>query len=70
MLRLHAPDTRHRHERRVEPEIAERYGPGRDLTDVADAWRPFRTWAVVHLRALREQRTHEIAGHAGPGTDG
>ncbi|WP_433784102.1 DNA-3-methyladenine glycosylase family protein [Actinomycetospora sp. CA-101289] len=62
-----APDALPRHERRVEAEIAERYGPGRDLTEVAEAWRPFRTWAVVHLRALREQRTHEIAG---PGTDG
>ena len=24
--------------------------------------RPYRTWAAVHLRALREQRTGEIAG--------
>jgi len=23
---------------------------------------PYRTWAAVHLRALREQRTAEIAG--------
>ena len=23
---------------------------------------PYRTWAAVHLRALREQRTGEIAG--------
>jgi DNA-3-methyladenine glycosylase II len=62
-----APDALPRHERRVEDEIVERYGPGRGLTEVAEAWRPFRTWAVVHLRALREQRTHEIAG---PGADG
>ena len=47
-------------------EVAERYGPGPELGDVAEAWRPFRTWAVVHLRALREQRTHEIAGHTTP----
>ena len=26
------------------------------------AWRPYRTWAAVHLRALREQRTGEISG--------
>jgi DNA-3-methyladenine glycosylase II len=30
--------------------------------EVAEGWRPFRTWAAVHLRALREQRTHEIGG--------
>jgi DNA-3-methyladenine glycosylase II len=39
-----------------------RYGPGRTLAEVSEAWRPYRTWAAVHLRALREQRTHEIAG--------
>ncbi len=28
---------------------------------------PFRTWAAVHLRTLREQRTHEInAPHPSP----
>jgi hypothetical protein len=26
------------------------------------AWRPYRTWAAVHLRALHEQRTGEISG--------
>ena len=56
------PDALPHHERRLDTEIADRYGPGRDLTDIAQAWRPFRTWAVVHLRALRERRTHEIAG--------
>ena len=58
-----APDALPRHERRLDAEIADRYGPGRTLADVAEAWRPFRTWAAVHLRALREQRTHEIGGH-------
>lgn len=65
-----APDALPHHERRLETEIAEHYGSGRDLTDIAEAWRPFRTWAVVHLRALREQRTQEIAGHAELRTDG
>lgn len=51
-----------RHEHRLDAKIAEQYGPGRTLDDVSAAWRPFRTWAAVHLRALREQRTHEIAG--------
>jgi 3-methyladenine DNA glycosylase/8-oxoguanine DNA glycosylase len=35
---------------------------GRTLAEVLQAWRPYRTWAAVHLRALREQRTGEIAG--------
>jgi DNA-3-methyladenine glycosylase II len=57
-----APDALPRHERRLNAEIAERYGPGRTLADVSQAWRPYRTWAAVHLRALREQRTGEISG--------
>jgi DNA-3-methyladenine glycosylase II len=57
-----APDALPRHERRLTAEIAERYGPDRPLDEVADAWRPFRTWAAVHLRILRERRTSEIAG--------
>jgi DNA-3-methyladenine glycosylase II len=55
-----APDVFPQHERRLEAEVAERYGPGRTLAQVAPAWRPFRSWAAVHLRILREQRTHEI----------
>jgi DNA-3-methyladenine glycosylase II len=57
-----APDVIPRHERRLDAEITERYGPASTLPQVSEAWRPFRTWAVVHLRALREQRTHEISG--------
>ncbi len=57
-----APDALPRHERRLEAEISERYGPGRTLTEVSEAWRPYRAWAAVHLRALREKRTSEIAG--------
>ena len=57
-----APDALPRHERRLEAEITERYGTGRTLAEVSQAWRPYRTWAAVHLRALREQRTGEIAG--------
>ncbi len=56
------PDALPHHERRLDAEIAERYGPGRTLADVSQAWRPYRTWAAVHLRALREQRTGEISG--------
>jgi DNA-3-methyladenine glycosylase II len=37
--------------------VAHRYGAGRSLEEVARVWRPYRTWAAVHLRALRERRT-------------
>jgi DNA-3-methyladenine glycosylase II len=57
-----APDALPSHERRLDAEIAEQYGPGHALTEVSQAWRPYRTWAAVHLRVLREQRTGEIAG--------
>lgn len=57
-----APDALPRHERRLDAEISERYSPGRTLAEVSQAWRPYRTWAAVHLRALRELRTGEIAG--------
>jgi DNA-3-methyladenine glycosylase II len=50
-----APDALPHHERRLEAEILERYGPHRSLPEVAEAWRPFRTWAAVHLRALAER---------------
>ena len=57
-----APDALPTQERRLDAEVAERYGPASTLAEVSEAWRPFRTWACVHLRALREQRTHEIGG--------
>lgn len=52
-----APDALPTHERRLEAEVAERYGPAAGLAELAENWRPFRTWACVHLRALRERRT-------------
>jgi len=55
-----APDALPRHEARLDAEVAYRYGPSAVLSEVAQAWRPFRTWAAVHLRVLRERRTHEI----------
>lgn len=57
-----APDGLPAHERRLDAEVIEQYGPDAHLATVAEQWRPFRTWAVVHLRALREQRTREIGG--------
>lgn len=56
-----APDCVPTHERRLNDEIAELYGPGKTLHEVFEAWRPFRTWASVYLRAGRELRTHEIS---------
>jgi DNA-3-methyladenine glycosylase II len=64
------PDALPRHERRLAAEVAERYGPGRTVEDVSEAWRPFRTWAAVHLRALRESRTGEISGTRARGRSG
>ncbi|MGA3253595.1 MAG: hypothetical protein ABSD32_05520 [Mycobacterium sp.] len=48
----------------LSAEITERYGPGRTFGEVSAGWRPFRTWAAVHLRALRERRTQEIGGQS------
>ncbi len=62
-----APDALPHHERRLEAEVTERYGPDHTLHQASEAWRPFRTWAAVHLRTLREQRTHEI-NNGGPTT--
>jgi DNA-3-methyladenine glycosylase II len=64
-----APNALPRRERRLAAEIAERYGPGSTLADVSQAWRPYRTWAAVHLRAPREQRASESRrplSHPGP----
>ncbi|WP_241666305.1 DNA-3-methyladenine glycosylase family protein [Mycobacterium marseillense] len=55
-----APDALPHHERRLDAEITVQYGPQATLAQVSGAWRPFRSWAAVYLRALREQRTHEI----------
>ncbi len=61
-----ARDVLPQHERRLNSEVTHRYGPGRTLTDVSQAWRPFRTWAAVLLRALREQQAHQIPGRRSP----
>lgn len=57
-----APDVAPRQERRLEAEVAEKYGPDAGLGAVSNGWSPYRTWASVYLRVLREQRTEEIAG--------
>ena len=40
-------------EGRLNDEIAKRYGPERSVDEITEAWKPFRSWASVHLRALR-----------------
>lgn len=57
-----APDALPTHEARLVREITERYGPEASLAEISEAWRPLRTWAAVHLRAGREERTGEISG--------
>jgi DNA-3-methyladenine glycosylase II len=57
-----APGALSHHERRLDAEIAGQYGTGRSRPELSQAWRPYRTWAAVHLGALRGQRTGEIAG--------
>ena len=47
-----APDAVPQHERKLADEVHRLYG--RDLVEVSEGWRPFRTWVAVHLRALRE----------------
>lgn len=56
-----AQDVLPRAERRLYAEISYQYGPDSVLEEVAERWRPFRSWAAVHLRALREQRTREMS---------
>jgi DNA-3-methyladenine glycosylase II len=55
-----APDAVPLHERRLDDEVVARYGRDATVETVSDAWRPFRTWAAVHLRAAREARLHEF----------
>ncbi len=50
-----APDLAPTQEKRLEAEVAERYGAGTTVADVAEHWRPFRTWASVCLRSLRAE---------------
>jgi DNA-3-methyladenine glycosylase II len=47
-----APDAVPRHERRLAAIVTRRYD--RPFDEVTAGWRPFRTWASLHLRALDE----------------
>lgn len=55
-----ATDWLPRAEPRLEKEVQERYGAGSSLAEVSQAWRPFRSWASVYLRAAREGRLREL----------
>ncbi|WP_406364957.1 DNA-3-methyladenine glycosylase family protein [Streptomyces sp. NBC_00645] len=50
------PDVLPTQERRLAAEITEQYGPDHDLTGISGNWRPYRTWAALHLRVLRGER--------------
>ncbi|WP_280634544.1 hypothetical protein [Rhodococcus sp. 1R11] len=37
----------------MSDEITKRYGTERSIDEITEGWKPFRSWAAVHLRALR-----------------
>jgi DNA-3-methyladenine glycosylase II len=45
------PDALPGNERRIAAIVRERYGEDARMEDVAEAWRPFRSWAALLLRA-------------------
>ncbi|OII27364.1 DNA-3-methyladenine glycosylase [Frigoribacterium sp. MCBA15_019] len=47
------PDVLPRHEAKLSDEITRLYGDDRSTDQITAAWEPFRSWAAVHLRALR-----------------
>ena len=47
-----APDVLPRNEARLQALVAQEYGTERSLAEIGEAWRPFRSWAAVHLRTL------------------
>ena len=47
------PDALPRHERRLDAEISERYGPGRTLDEVSQGWRPYELPRVFRTGKLR-----------------
>ena len=47
------PDVLPRNEGKLSDEVAKRYGDDRSIDEISETWKPFRSWAAVHLRALR-----------------
>ncbi|MET7983129.1 MULTISPECIES: DNA-3-methyladenine glycosylase 2 family protein [unclassified Streptomyces] len=58
------PDVLPTQERRLAAEIAEQYGSDSDLAQISEEWRPFRTWAALHLRVGRGERLGAGTAHA------
>jgi DNA-3-methyladenine glycosylase II len=61
------PDHFPRNERRLQRAMADAYGfdaipPIETLSEIADKWRPYRSWVSVLFRTELEDRTHEISG--------
>jgi len=56
------PDVLPTNEKRLNSEIALRYGADRSIAEITEKWRPFRSWASVNLRALRAERTDALDG--------
>jgi DNA-3-methyladenine glycosylase II len=50
------PDVLPQNEARLSNEIVVQYGGDRSVEEISAGWRPFRSWAAVNLRALREER--------------
>jgi DNA-3-methyladenine glycosylase II len=64
------PDHLPEHEPLLRRAVALAYGlegePDQaSLAELAEAWRPYRTWVVLLLRALLEETTGEIRGTRG-----
>ena len=61
------PDCLPTNEPRLGRAVAMAYGleeppATEELGRMADAWRPYRTWVSLHLRAMLEDETGEISG--------
>jgi DNA-3-methyladenine glycosylase II len=61
------PDHLPTHEPRLGQAVAIAYGLERppsmeELKEMTKSWRPYRTWVALHLRAMLEEETREIAG--------
>jgi DNA-3-methyladenine glycosylase II len=67
-----APDHFPSHERRLHRAMRERYGLDEagpeELAQIAEKWRPYRTWTSVLFRVWLEDETHEIGGRPAPST--
>lgn len=55
------------HEPRLARTVATAYGleetpTAEEITEISGGWRPYRTWVALHLRAMLEDETGEIAG--------